>query len=35
MSGKGKSKWFNTTLAENVYVRTYAKYLPEKKRREN
>jgi len=35
MSGKGKSKWFNTTLAENVYVRTYAKYLPDKKRREN
>ncbi len=35
MNGKGKSKWFNTTLAENVYMRTYAKYLPEKKRREN
>ena len=31
----GKSKWFETTLAENVYVRTYAKYLKEKKRREN
>jgi len=30
-----KNKWFRSTLAENVYVRTYAKYLPEKKRRES